>query len=91
MNTNQNENSSVWPSPEKLEAALRKIAPELERLEYLRQRHQDGTATSEEEDEYDDMTWWMHGPMPALPPPEGTPNPWELPRPPKKRNGNGEA
>jgi hypothetical protein len=91
MSIDPNESSSIWPSDEKVEAALQKIAPKLERLKYLRERCGNGTATPQEEDEYDDMTWWMHGPMPALPPPEGTPNPWELPRPPKKPRTGGES
>lgn len=70
--------------PERLAEARRQSAEHLAHVRSLKEKVQNGTATPEEETEYDDMTWWMDHPVPALPVPEGTPNPWELPRPPRK-------
>jgi hypothetical protein len=79
------------PDREKLTEARRKAAAHLERLRYLEDRIQTGSATPEEEEEFEDKTWWENHPMPALPPPDGTPNPWELPRPPKRQGSSGET
>lgn len=85
MKPTQDSNSSrATFTPEELAAVRRKVAAHLERLRYLKERIMSNSATPEEREEYEDETWWEGTADTTRLWPEGTPNPWERPRPPKE-------